>query len=83
MRFFRTFGLFALAMMSQSQANPLRSTQKRSQLPRVSPRCFWWLAFVDHLCSKKSFPSKEIQRSARSHCGTDESCVHAFVMEKW
>ena len=83
MRFSGVFGLFALTMMSQSQANPLRSTQRRSQLPRVSPRCFWWLAFVDHLYSQKNFPSMEIQRSARNHCGNDQSCVHAFIMEHW
>ena len=78
MRLSGFFGLFALTMMSQSQAIPLRSTQKRNHFPRASPRCFWWLAFVD-----RCFPSNEIKRSARKHCGNDQSCVHAFIMEHW
>ena len=82
MRFSRTFGLFALTMMSQRQAKPLRSTQKRCHLPRASAsRIFWWLAFVD--LSQKSSPSDGIKRSAIKYCENDQDCICDFIMEHW
>ena len=33
--------------------------------------------------TQKSFPSDEIQISARNHCGTDQDCIYDFIEENW
>ena len=81
MRFSVTFGLFAMTMMSQSHANPLRSTQKRGHLPKGSNRYFWWLAFMEH--PQKSSPPDGIKRSAIKYCDNDQDCIHAFIRVHW
>ena len=86
MRFSGTFGLFALTMMSQSQANPLRPTQKTSHLPNGSNRYFWWLAFMEVPIMEHpqvSPPSDDIKRSAINYCDNDQDCIHAFIMVHW
>ena len=33
--------------------------------------------------SQKSFPSDEIQTSARNNCGADEKCIDDFIAVHW